>query len=578
MKPLLCPVVGKEKRIMTTQNIIGQTTEEITALYGRLSQDDGLEGESNSIFNQKEILMKYAKEHNLKNLRFFIDDGISGTTFERSGFKEMQALAEAGIVKTIVVKDLSRFGRNYIEVGEYLEIKYPTLGVRFISIQENVDTMQNTGAEMMPFHNIFNEWYAAQTSKKIRAVWQMKASSGKRVGSSVPYGYMKSPEDKEKWIIDEEAAEVVRKIFSLSLSGRGISQIARQLEQEKILIPTAYKIEKGLSASHKYPEKPYYWDSSTVAGIIDNRQYTGCTVNFKTTTVSYKVHRVIRKSEDEQQIIPNTQEPIIDEDLWLRVQELRQHKRRPTSTGRTSLFSGLVYCPDCGAKLHFAAAKSMTRQQEHFRCSNYKSGRGECQIHFIRDVVLEKIVFEAISNLSDFVRCYESVFLYLMATKNQTSRKSKLQKLKSKVENEKRRISELDVIISRIYEDNILGKISDERYSRMSVMYENEQKELIKTVSAEEKELETAEQKNVDMRLLLKTLRELTDFKELTPTIVNSLIQRIEVHNNDKYDGHCHVKVDIYFTAVGMIDVPDEKEILDIINKIQDNPQMYKVG
>ena len=563
---------------MITQNIIGQTTEEITALYGRLSQDDGLEGESNSIFNQKEILMKYAKEHNLKNLRFFIDDGISGTTFERSGFKEMQALAEAGIVKTIVVKDLSRFGRNYIEVGEYLEIKYPTLGVRFISIQENVDTMQNTGAEMMPFHNIFNEWYAAQTSKKIRAVWQMKASSGKRVGSSVPYGYMKSPEDKEKWIIDEEAAEVVRKIFSLSLSGRGISQIARQLEQEKILIPTAYKIEKGLSASHKYPEKPYYWDSSTVAGIIDNRQYTGCTVNFKTTTVSYKVHRVIRKSEDEQQIIPNTQEPIIDEDLWLRVQELRQHKRRPTSTGRTSLFSGLVYCPDCGAKLHFAAAKSMTRQQEHFRCSNYKSGRGECQIHFIRDVVLEKIVFEAISNLSDFVRCYESVFLYLMATKNQTSRKSKLQKLKSKVENEKRRISELDVIISRIYEDNILGKISDERYSRMSVMYENEQKELIKTVSAEEKELETAEQKNVDMRLLLKTLRELTDFKELTPTIVNSLIQRIEVHNNDKYDGHCHVKVDIYFTAVGMIDVPDEKEILDIINKIQDNPQMYKVG
>ena len=228
--------------------------------------------------------------------------------------------------------------------------------------------------------------------------------------------------------------------------------------------------------------------------------------------------------------------------------------------------------------MHFAAAKSMTRQQEHFRCSNYKSGRGECQIHFIRDVVLEKIVFEAISNLSDFVRCYESVFLYLMATKNQTSRKSKLQKLKSKVENEKRRISELDVIISRIYEDNILGKISDERYSRMSVMYENEQKELIKTVSAEEKELETAEQKNVDMRLLLKTLRELTDFKELTPTIVNSLIQRIEVHNNDKYDGHCHVKVDIYFTAVGMIDVPDEKEILDIINKIQDNPQMYKVG
>ena len=227
--------------------------------------------------------------------------------------------------------------------------------------------------------------------------------------------------------------------------------------------------------------------------------------------------------------------------------------------------------------MHFAAAKSMTRQQEHFRCSNYKSGRGECQIHFIRDVVLEKIVFEAISNLSDFVRCYESVFLYLMATKNQTSRKSELQKLKSKVESGKRRISELDVIISRIYEDNILGKLSDDRYSRMASMYENEQRELIETISKSEQELEKAEQQNIDMRLLLKTLREITDFRELTPTIVNSLIQRIEVHNNDKYDGHCHVKVDIYFTAVGMIDIPDEKEILDIINKIQENPQMYKV-
>lgn len=563
---------------MTTQNMTGQTTEEITALYGRLSQDDGLEGESNSISNQKEILMKYAKEHNLKNPRYFLDDGISGTTFERSGFKEMQALAESGIVKTIEVKDLSRFGRNYIEVGEYLEIKYPSLGVRFISIQENVDTLQNSGAEMMPFHNIFNEWYAAQTSKKIRAVWQMKAASGKRVSSTVPYGYMKSPEDKEKWIIDEEAAEVVRKIFSLALAGRGVSQIARQLEQEKNLILTAYKIEKGLSSTHKYPEKPYYWEKSTIANILDNRQYTGCAVNFKTTTVSYKVHKVIHKPEDEQQVIPDTQEAIISEDLWLRVQELRKNKRRPTATGRTSLFSGLVYCPDCGAKLHFAAAKSMTRQQEHFRCANYKSGRGDCQVHFIRDVVLERIVFEAISNLADFVRCYEPVFLYLMAAKNQTARKSELQKLKTKIESGKRRISELDMIISHIYEDNILGKLSDERYSRMASMYETEQKELIKTVSVSEKELETAEQKNVDMRLLLKTLRELTDFKELTTTIVNSLIQRIEVHNNDKSSGHCYVKVDIYFTAVGMIEIPDEKEISEIISKIQENPQMYKVG
>ena len=563
---------------MTTQNIIGQTTEEITALYGRLSQDDGLEGESNSISNQKEILMKYAKDHGLKNPRFFIDDGISGTTFERSGFKEMQALAEAGIVKTIVVKDLSRFGRNYLEVGKYLEITYPTLGIRFIAIQENVDTMNNTGTEMMPFNNIFNEWYAAQTSKKIRAVWQMKAASGKRISSTVPYGYMKSSEDKEKWIIDEEAAEVVRRIFSLSLAGRGIAQIARQLEQEKILIPTAYKIEKGLSTTHKYPEKPYYWDPATVAGIIDNRQYTGCTVNFKTTTVSYKVHKVIHKSEDEQQIIPNTQDAIITEDLWLRVQELRQHKRRPTSTGRTSLFSGLVFCPDCGAKLHFCAAKSLKPNQEFFRCANYKDGRGTCKIHYIRNVALEKIVLEAISDMADFVRCHESIFLYMIAKKNKAMQKAEFERLKKTVANSKVRLGELDKLMAKLYEDNVLGRVTDDFFQMMMKNYEREQKELTMAVANGEQVLQSSEQKSADTRLLIRTFREMTDITELTPIIVNKLIERIEVHNNDKSSGHCYVKVDIYFTGVGMISIPSEEELLAMMEDIRKNPEEYRLA
>lgn len=326
----------RERRfeIMTdNNNTNGQTNDKITALYCRLSQDDGIDMESNSISNQKEILMTYAKQNNYPNPQYFIDDGISGTTFERDGFKNMEALIENGEVSTVIVKDLSRFGRNYLEAGNYLEIKYPMLGVKFIAIQENVDTMSGTGMEMMPFHNIFNEWYAAQTSKKIRAVWQMKSANGKRVGSSVPYGYMKSPQDKEQWIIDEPAADIVRKIFALSLAGRGIAQIARQLQEEKVLIPTAYKIANGKETRHKAPENPYYWDPRTVAGIIDNRQYTGCTVNFKTTTISYKVHKVIHRPDEEQEVIPNTQEAIIDEDTWLRVQELRQNRRRPTATG-----------------------------------------------------------------------------------------------------------------------------------------------------------------------------------------------------------------------------------------------------
>ena len=396
----------------TANNSKGQKKEKITALYCRLSQDDGREGESNSISNQKEILLAYAKKNGFLHPEFFVDDGISGTTFERPDFQRMQRMVENGEVATIIVKDLSRFGRNYLDVGNYLEIKYPTLGVRFIAIQENVDTFQETGTEMMPFNNIFNEWYAAQTSKKIRAVNQMKAANGKRVSSAVPYGYVKNPDNKDEWLIDEPAAEIVRKIFALTLAGRGIMQIAKQLEAERVLIPTAYHISKGRAVKKEVPANPYAWQDSTVAHIISNMQYTGCTVNFMSTTISYKVHKTVYKPQEEWQIIPDTQPAIIDRDTWLRVQELREHRIRPTATGRISLFSGLVYCADCGSKLHFCAAKSLKPNQEHFRCANYKSGRGSCQIHYIRNVTLEKTVLEAINNLADFVRCYEPVFLY----------------------------------------------------------------------------------------------------------------------------------------------------------------------
>ena len=562
---------------MATANKNKGQEEKITALYARLSDDDpenekkgvGSEKESNSIQNQRTILYDYARSHGHLHPQFFYDDGVSGTTFERPGFKQMEELVEAGKVSTIIVKDLSRFGRNYLEVGNYLEVVYPTLGVKFIAIQENVDTLSGTGTEMMPFHNIFNEWYASQTSKKIKAVWAMKAANGKRISSSVPYGYMRDPNNHEQWLIDEPAAAIVRRIYAQYLGGVGPFQIAKQLETDQVLTPTAYYRSVGRATNNPPPENPYSWSSCTVRDILDNQQYTGCTINFITTTVSYKVHKTVYKPKDEWQIIPNTQEAIIDEDTWLRVQELRSHKRRNTKSGRTSLFSGLVFCPDCGAKLHFCAAKSLSREHEFFRCSNYKSRRGSCAVHYIRDVVLEKIVLEAISDLSDFVRCYEPVFLYLLERNGAAAQKQELLDTRNRLEQGQRRIAEIDRIIARLYEDNVVGKLSDDRFMMMSESYDAEQKALEMTVAECEKTLREAEKAKIDLHMLLKGLREFTEVRELTPTIVNTLIRRIEVHSKEKRDGHSYVKVDIFFTAVGMITIPSEKEIREIMASIQ---------
>ena len=517
-----------------------------------------------------------AKKHGYTNTMFFVDDGISGTSFDRSDFNRMQRMVEEGKIGTNIVKDLSRFGREHIEGGRLAEIVYPTLGVTFISIHENVNTSTGEGMEMMPFYNIFNEWYAAQTSKKIRDVWKSKSDNGKRVSPTVPFGYMKDPADKEKWLIDEPATEIVRKIFALCLDGRGPSQIARQLEKENIMVPSAYYQSVNRKCSQKLPIGSCHWDTKTVVHILENRQYTGCAVNFKSSTVSYKVHKKVYFDEEDQVIIPNMQEPIISEEDWLKVQELRKNKRRPTKTGRTSLFSGLVFCPDCGAKLHFCASKSLRGDQEFFRCANYKDGRGTCKIHYIRDIVLEDIVKEAISGLADFVKCHEAVFLYMLAKKNSAMQKAEYNRMKLAVERDEKRIKNIDRLIKSLYEDKVLGELEDDRYSTLMVEYEKEQRELIASVAAMRKSLERTDQKAEDLRLLLKTLRELTDVNELTPTIVNSLIDRIEVHNNDKSGGHCYVKVDIYFSAVGMIDIPTAEEIRAMIEEIKKDPQQSR--
>lgn len=397
--------------------------------------------------------------------------------------------------------------------------------------------------------------------------------AGQTVSSIVAYGYKKIEGDKEQWYIDEPAAQTVRKIYALCLAGKGPSKIARQLEKEKVLTPTAYFHSIGRKTSNPMPANIYGWRENTIEHILGNRQYTGCSVNGKSTTVSYKVHKVIENPKEEYQIIPHTQEAIIDENVWLRVQELRKNKRRPTKTNRKSLFSVLLFCADCKSKLHFCAAKSLKRNQEFFRCANYKDGRGTCSIHFIRDIVLGAIVKETVADLADFVRRYESVFLFMQKQKCGDFQKKRQQELKFSIESSRKRIADLDRLFSRIYEDNVIGKLSDERYTRMAAEYEAEQKELLEKVKEEEKQLSEMEQKSVDMRLLLQGLREFTDMKELTPTIVNKLIQRIEVHSPEKKHARKSVKIDIYFTAVGLVSLPSEQESLQMAEQIRTLPQ-----
>lgn len=556
---------------MTTSDIKGNDNK-ITALYCRLSVDDAdkqSDEESNSIKNQKQILQDYCKKNGYHNTRFFVDDGISGTTFDRPGFKEMEALAEAGKIGTIIVKDLSRFGREQTEMGRLTQIVYPSLGITFIAIQEHVNTATGEGVEIMPFHTIFNEWYAAQTSKKVRQVWKTKSEHNMRVSHRIPFGYVRDEDDMEKWLIDEEAAKVVRHIFDLFLAGFGPGQIARMLADEKVLTPNSYYASKGRCYSVHLPDNPYGWKDTTIANILDNRKYTGCMVNNMFSSVSYKVHKITHVPEEQQQIIPNQQEAIISEEDWLRVHELRQNRRRPLRTGKTGMFSGLIFCYDCGSRLHLCTCKSFKPDQEFYRCAKAKYNNRSCSAHYIRNVVLERIVLTAISDLADFVRCYENVFMYMINERNKLLKAEALKVEKMKLAQAEKRYSELDFLSKRVYEDNAFGKLSDERYEKLIQSYEAEQKEIDKTITDLQAKLAKTEKEGVELRYLFDRLRTLSQVTELDPTLVNTLIKRIEVHKKEVRDGKNYVKVDIYFTAIGMFDIPSEKEINEVMKRME---------
>ena len=534
--------------------------DNITALYARLSQEDTLDGESNSIANQKKILLKYATDNHFSNPTFFIDDGVSGVTFDRPGWNEMIRLAEAGKVQTVIVKDMSRMGRDYLKVGYYTESFFAERDIRYIAINDGVDSDKGDN-DFTPFRNLFNDFYARDTSKKIRAVMRAKGNAGEHLCTNPPYGYMKDPADKKKWMVDEEAAEIVKRIFDLCIAGKGPMQIAKLLTAEHILTVKAHYAQR---AGKPLPEKPYHWDPKSVAGILERPEYTGCTVNFKTYSKSHKLKKRLYNVPENQRIFPNTQPAIIDEQVFVRVQELRENKRRPAKQAeRQGLFSGLLYCADCGSKLHFATGKNMTPQQDCYRCSRYKSNTGDCTMHFIREETLKLFVLQRIFDVTALF--FDDAMAFEEAARKQRFQEAEkdAKKRRREIAQAEKRIAELDRIFKRIYEDDISGAISHERFLKLSADYEAEQKELTEQVKAWRDAVETFEQDQADFASFAAIVRKYVGIRELTPTIVNEFVKKIVVHAPDKSSGHRRQKIELVWNFIGEVNLPGDDQTVE---------------
>lgn len=530
--------------------------EKWTALYCRLSRDDDNEGDSNSIQHQKQILEKYAKDHSITNYKFYVDDGYSGTSFNRPGFQEMLADIEAGYVDCVIVKDMSRFGRNYLEVGMYTEIMFPDKDVRFIAINDGVDSARDDN-DFTPFRNIINEWYAKDTSKKIRAVFRAKGLSGKRLSTQTPYGYLKG--ENGQLIEDTETAPVVRLIFRLAVEGNGPGKIARILREKQIVTPGTLEFHRTGRTSRYNPEFPYQWHESTVVNILEQKDYLGNTYNFKTTKKSYKSKKVIRNPEEKQVVFENTHVALIDQETWDLVQKARQSRRRPTKMGDMGMFSGMVYCADCGNKLHLCRTKSWDRSLDNYVCGTYKRRRGECSAHYIRSTVLETLVLDNLQKVIAYVRDYENDFVQQVTENKAAEQMQMLSVSKRQMEQQMRRIAEIDNIIKRLYEDNLNGKLSDGRFSKMSADYEQEQRTLENSNAELKCMVDTCEEQSLNIKSFLKCVRKYTEPCELTPDMLHELVEKIIVYAPDKSSGHRTQQIDIYYNFVGKI--PLSKEV-----------------
>ena len=525
-----------------------------TALYTRLSRDDENEGDSNSIAHQVEILTRYATDHGFTNIRVYKDDGFSGANFNRPGFQQMLTDIESGLVSTVIVKDMSRFGRNYLEVGMYTEIRFPEKGVRFIAVNNGIDSAKQSDGDFTPFLNIMNEWLCRDTSKKIRAVLRSKGLSGKRVSTQIPYGYLKGADGT--LVPDEETAPIVQWIYRLAAEGNGTGKIARILREQEILTPRALKYSRTGQYQHTYdPDHPYHWSENTIALILSQKEYLGHTVNFKTTRISYKSKKSVANPEDKQFLIEHTHPAIIDDDLWALVQKLRQHRQRPTRLGEPGLFSGVLYCADCGHRLHLSRSASPGKYSTRYLCGNYNRKREVCSAHYIRESVLEDLVLENLRGVISYARNYEADFAQIIAKNSRTAQELQLADAKKQLLQNSRRIIELDTIIKRLYEDNVMGKISDERFAKLSSGYEQEQRELSATLAGLQDLVSQAGTQRDNISKFMRLVRQYTAPEVLTPGLVREFIDKIIVHAPDKSNGRRTQQIDIYYSFIGKVDI-----------------------
>ncbi len=536
--------------------------DKIDALYCRLSRDDELQGDSNSIKNQKAILGKYAQEHGFTNPRFYVDDGYSGTNFNRPDFQRLMDDVNEGKVRTIIVKDMSRLGRDYLKVGFYTEITFPEANVRFIAINDQVDSESSVDNDFTPFRNIINEWYAKDTSKKIRAVFKAKGMSGKHLCTIPPYGYKKDERDKQQWLVDEEAANVVKEIFSLCMQGYGPTQIARILTERGRETPIIYKRRVGLPITSQETEFPEIWATQSVNKILANPTYLGHTVNFRTKKKSYKSKKKIDLPKEEWAIFENTHEAIIDQDTFDTVQRIRQAKRRPTDMGEMSIFSGLVYCADCGQKMYLCSCTTM-KQKEYFNCSSYrKKKKATCTSHQITVEAVAHFVLTNLQRVLAFAKNYEQEFLEIIRNENEKELRKKLQSQTRELEEAEKRIQALDRIIQNLYEDKVCGNLTDERFVKMSQSYEQEQRELKERTYFLRQELSKAKEQSDNVTRFMRSVCKYTEITELTPEVVREFVQKVVVYQAEKINGRRTQRIDLYFNGIGQILLPvqDKRE------------------
>ena len=534
-------------------------SRDVTAfLYERLSRDDNMDGESYSIGNQKKLLTKVAKEKGYTNLVHFFDDGISGVTMDRPGFADMIQQLEQGKAAAVFVKDLSRLGRNYIEVGRLTEEFFPNHDIRLVAVSDNIDTDEGEN-ELAPIRNLFNEWYARDISKKRRISNKIKGNAGEPMGQP-PYGYVKDPENPKRWIVDEEAAQVVRRIYRMTLEGVGTEQIAAKLEEDGILTPRAYWHSKGINRPGKVKDlPPTHWNSSSVIKMLSVQEYCGDILNFKTYSKSYKNKKRLENDRENWAIFKDVHEPIIERAVFEQVQQKRgKMRKRQAKDGERSMFSGLLVCADCGSNLHFHFNQG-NPEIKYFNCSNYKGNRGTCgSTHYVRVDFLEQVVLGEIRRLTKYAGLYEDDFLKEVIGHSrqaeETERRLKEKELKSLLA----RDDELDGLFERIYEDNVSGKLSDDRFAKMSRRYEEEQKDLSEKIKKLRSEIEKQNSRAASTDMFVSIVRKYTRARKLTPRMLNELVEKIEVYNAERIDGEWVQRLRIHYNCVGEMNIPNE--------------------